>query len=108
MGILVDPDEARRAPCRCYLVGEDPEQPEDRICFSRGIIGTLSDAQERAFCQEKPLVLPLSPAMQERMRRFRVLGRLLDTCMEQEEPDFRACLMRELERIPGGSGRAGT
>lgn len=103
MGVLIYPERARRSRCECYLVGEDPSRPEDRICFARGIIGTLSDAQERVFCPPgKTAVRTPSPRMRERLRRFRILGQLLDACLEQDEADFGACLRRELERLPGG------
>lgn len=48
-GILVDSDIAARTPCRCYTYKGEP-----KICYSRGIIGSMSKAQIEAYC--KPLV----------------------------------------------------
>ncbi|MBA7490871.1 hypothetical protein ES702_01414 [subsurface metagenome] len=48
-GILVDPDIAKATPCRCYTVHDKPT-----ICYSKGVMGTLSKAQKEAFCN--PLI----------------------------------------------------
>lgn len=99
MGILIYPERARRSPCECYVIGEDPNRPEDRLCFVRGIIGTLSDEQEREFCQ-RPVVITPSPRMRERLRRFRYLGKILEQCLPTEQADFRACLTQAIQRTP--------
>lgn len=48
-GIVVDADVAVRTPCRCYTYEGEP-----KICYSRGIIGSMSRAQIEAYC--KPLI----------------------------------------------------
>lgn len=48
-GIVVDADVAARTACRCYTVRDVP-----KICYSRGVIGSLSPAQKEAYCN--PLI----------------------------------------------------
>jgi len=46
-GIVVDADVAARTHCTCYKI-DDTE-----MCFSKGIIGTLSKPQIEAYCPTK-------------------------------------------------------
>jgi len=46
-GLVVNPDIAGKAPCKCYTYMGQP-----KICFTRGIIGTLSTPQREAYCKE--------------------------------------------------------
>lgn len=62
-GLMVNPDIAARTPCRCYRV-EDTE-----MCFSKGIIGTLSKAQKEAYCPSKEVIT--EGGMVERIKRFK-------------------------------------
>ncbi len=48
-GIVVDADVAGRTSCRCYTYEGEP-----KICYSRGIIGSMSRGQIEAYC--KPLI----------------------------------------------------
>ncbi|GAH43315.1 unnamed protein product [marine sediment metagenome] len=48
-GIMVNEDIAARTPCRCYTYEGEPA-----ICYSRGIIGSMSKGQIEAYC--KPLI----------------------------------------------------
>ena len=43
-GIVVDEAVAKATPCTCYAIDGT------EMCFSRGIIGTLSPAQREAYC----------------------------------------------------------
>ena len=43
-GIVIDESVAKATPCTCYRIDET------EMCFSRGIIGTLSPAQREAYC----------------------------------------------------------
>jgi len=62
-GIVVDPDIAARTSCRC--VSTDGSE----ICFSKGIIGGLSEAQKEAYCN--PKVYIRSPRLEQRIKRFK-------------------------------------
>ncbi|MBA7471428.1 hypothetical protein ES707_06734 [subsurface metagenome] len=49
--------ETRKEPCSCCLI--DPEAqniPENRMCTTKGAIGTLSDREERDWCSEVKIV----------------------------------------------------
>jgi hypothetical protein len=59
-GIVVDSAVARATPCRCI-----DYRPGKRLCFSRGIVGALSDDQEKVYC---PTTVPLeSPGLERRL-----------------------------------------
>ncbi|MEM2905021.1 MAG: hypothetical protein QW587_04700 [Candidatus Bathyarchaeia archaeon] len=62
-GIVVDADLAARTGCRCYKVDET------LLCFSKGIIGTLSKPQVEAYCPTKEILT--EGGMVERVKRFR-------------------------------------
>ena len=61
-GIVVDTDVAARTSCRCYRVDET------EMCFSKGIIGTMSKAQVEAYC---PTKVYLEQGLQRRIRAFK-------------------------------------
>jgi len=44
-GILVNPVVARNTPCKCYTHKGKP-----KLCFSEGIIGSMSKLQIKEFC----------------------------------------------------------
>ena len=62
-GIVVDEDIAARTPCRCARV-DDSE-----ICFSKGIVGGLSEAQKEAYCNPKTYFK--SPGLEKRIKGFK-------------------------------------
>lgn len=100
MGIVVNPEKAKSGICTCYVFG-DPEKPEDRLCFVPGIIGALSDEQERQYCfdGQKPTLLPATKKQAERIKRFRIIGEIMDVCLESSEEDFLGCIERMVERL---------
>jgi len=61
-GIVVDPEVASRTSCRCYRIDET------EMCFSKGIIGTLSRPQVEAYCPTKTYV---TEGLQRRIKAFR-------------------------------------
>jgi len=61
-GIVVNPDLAARTPCKCYAV-------DGELCFSKGIIGTLSKAQVQAYCPTKEILT--EGGIVERVKKFR-------------------------------------
>lgn len=59
-GIVVDEEVAKATPCRCIEY-----RPGKKLCFSRGIVGALSDEQEKLYCPtEEKLV---SPGLERRL-----------------------------------------
>lgn len=68
MGIVVDKAKAKAARCKCYQLGAT-KKPEDILCFSEGIIGTLTNKQDVKYCAEKA-VLPPTEGLKERIGNF--------------------------------------
>jgi len=97
MGILVDEVLARTSPCTCYKIGE-PETPENIMCFSRGIIGTLSDPQDRKYCERKKVKAP-TERFSKHIKKFEQMGKIMDVCAEKEEEDFPSCVEREAKKL---------
>ncbi len=49
--------ETRKEPCSCCLIDPvGPNEPENRMCTTKGAIGTLSDREEREWCSEINIV----------------------------------------------------
>jgi len=61
-GIVVNPEVAKATPCRCYKIDET------EMCFSKGIIGTLSKAQKEAYCPSK---IMLTEGIARRVKLFK-------------------------------------
>lgn len=61
-GLVVDSDIAARTGCRCYIVDST------EMCFSRGIIGTLSRPQVEAYCPTKEI---LTQGITKRVKLFK-------------------------------------
>lgn len=55
MGLVVDELEARNTPCKCVRIHKDDGTYED-ICWSKGVIGILSDEQEKLYCPSKMFI----------------------------------------------------
>jgi len=68
MGIVVDEAKARETPCRCFQIGPTKEA-HDLLCFSKGVIGTLTNAQDTAYCTKRNIEPP-SPALKRRITEF--------------------------------------
>jgi len=62
-GIVVNPDLATRTGCKCYKVDDT------LMCFSAGIIGTLSKPQIEAYCPTKEVLT--TGGIVERVKKFR-------------------------------------
>ena len=61
-GIVVNKDVAARTGCRCYVVDTT------EMCFSRGIVGTLSKPQVEAYCPTKEI---LTEGIARRVKLFK-------------------------------------
>jgi hypothetical protein len=61
-GIVVDEALAKASPCRCYDIDGK------LMCFSKGIIGTLDQAQIDLYCKEKQVV---REGIAKRVAKFR-------------------------------------
>ena len=59
-GVVVNEAVAMASPCRCIEY-----RPGKKLCFSKGIIGALSDEQEKIYCTT---TVPLeSPGLEKRL-----------------------------------------
>jgi len=90
-GVVIDADVAARTPCKCY----------DNVCFSRGIVGALSESQREAYCPTTEHVT--SPGMTKRLEHWQ---EAVNTCKaeiskyekgERLEP-WLECMGRELPK----------
>jgi len=62
-GIVVDSDVAAGTSCKCARVDGS------EICFSKGIIGGMSEGQKEAYCNPKTYMR--SPRLEKRIREFK-------------------------------------
>lgn len=62
-GLVVNTDLAARTACRCYKVDDT------LMCFSKGIIGTLSKPQVEAYCPTKEVLK--EGGLVERVKKFK-------------------------------------
>lgn len=68
MGIIMDEEIAKRTPCTCFKIGPT-EAPKDLLCFSPGVIGTLTNEQDVTYCSDK--LIKTDTKIAERVQRFR-------------------------------------
>lgn len=66
-GLMVNTDIAARTGCRCY------EVDGTLMCFSKGIIGTLSKPQVEAYCPTKQILK--EGGLVERVKKFKEAAR---------------------------------
>ncbi|NIS20257.1 MAG: hypothetical protein GWN12_09840, partial [Thermoplasmata archaeon] len=101
MGIVVDRGRAEESPCTCFPIEpEGPETPENLLCFSKGVVGALSDRQDRELCTERQI--GESKGLQRRLRTFRKIGAINDVCLESEVEDTVGCFKRGAELMERG------
>jgi len=93
-GIVVNEAVAKASPCRCFEY-----EPGKRLCFSKGIVGALSDEQEKLYC---PTVEKIeSPGLERRLKGW--MG-AVKVCKAEIEPipkgerlgPWLGCMSREL------------
>jgi len=94
-GIVIDETVARASPCRCIEY-----RPGKKLCFSKGIVGALSDEQEKVYCPTEEKLE--SPGLERRLEHWM---ESVDTCKaeiakiapgERLEP-WLSCMGRELK-----------
>lgn len=111
MGRVEDPAEAKNTGCTCYQTDKVPEPdpnkyPDAFMCFSRGVIGTLSNSQDRAFCTEEdmriiPRELTQMTELGQHQEKFEIMGQIMDECMEEEYETPRDFLSCTIEKAKG-------
>ena len=78
-GFVVHEDIAKSTPCTCYEYEIHGEKKQ--LCWSPGVVGTLSDEQEKLYCPDKN-VKPISHELQERLRHIGEIARRCRKGME--------------------------
>ena len=77
--------ETRKELCSCCLIDpEGPNIPENRMCTTKGAIGTLSDREEREWCSEIKIV------SDGRCARARAIREAARVCKEKHPYDTEA------------------
>jgi hypothetical protein len=86
MAVIIDEVAAKLSSCKCYYIGDDPDilrrlregkitvknlgeqgiKPSEVMCFSEGMIGTLTDEQDERYCVTKQI--DYSPRLKQRLR----------------------------------------
>lgn len=92
MGIIVDENLAKRTGCRCY------EYNGKFLCWSSGIVGTLSDAQEYVYCNPREVIGGLPPKLEARYRTFKAAS---ESCEGLPISERLKCMAREFEKLAG-------
>ena len=90
MGIVVDEVEAQSSPCKCYEYA-----PGKFICWSKGIVGALSDAQEGMFCNPR-ILLGESPAIERRYKNFTSIA---EACKGKPIGEFLDCMSMSSKKV---------
>jgi hypothetical protein len=97
MGVVTDENIAKNTACKCFIFG-NPNNPEDRLCFSQGVVGALSDSQEISLCTDIE-TMETSKKFAERINRFETIGDLMDVCLESETKDFLGCVINQAQKL---------
>lgn len=96
-GIVVEPEVANDPdlPCRCVPITKT-DGTKENLCFKRGVVGTLSQAQERTLCKiTEPLSNPAG--FQNRIQKFQ---RASEACVAEGADTFNSrieCMSKYLK-----------
>lgn len=94
-GIVVDEELAKVTPCRCIEY-----RPGKKLCFSKGIVGALSDEQEKLYCPTEEKLE--SPGLQKRLESWMGSVDICKSEIAKVPPGERlkpwlSCMSRELK-----------
>jgi hypothetical protein len=100
-GIVIDPGRANDPHQSCHCTGiTKSDGSTEELCFKPGVIGTLSQEQNRSLCAvREPMRHP--EAFKQRIERFQ---RASETCVAQGATTLEArisCMAQELRRPVG-------
>jgi len=100
-GVVADEATARTTPCKCYVLNGS------EICFSKGVIGALSPAQKKLYCNPKIEIKPeageVGAGIIERIKKFREAAKVCKLEIEDLPKGERlhawlSCMGRELAK----------
>jgi len=103
MATIIDEELAKQSACTCYKIdARKPDTPENLMCFSRGMLGTLSDDQDAEYCKKKE-IKPASPQLKRVYKNFRLIGEIMKECLpnSKTEKGFLSCVEMKAKRLRG-------
>jgi hypothetical protein len=97
MGRITDEKKAFEA-CNCYKINPwGAETPDNLICYSPGIIGTLTDKQDEQC--KKINIKPTPRHLRRHFEKFKEMGSIMKVCLKDDEgkttDEFYDCIGRE-------------
>ena len=90
MGRVLEPEEARNTGCTCYAYDDE------LLCFSKGVVGALTDSQELDLCKFKYTRYP-SESQETQAKKFKEWGEIADVCFEKGV-DTWGCVEKEARK----------
>lgn len=94
MGKVVGRSEAEESKCICYKIDKNkPPTPDNLLCHSKGVLGTLRGGQGKELCTER-LVVPSPTGREEVFNKFSLMGSVMDVCAESDvsKSEFGRCI----------------
>lgn len=96
MGRVIDRTVAKETPCHGY------EIDGEYMLWSTGVIGTLSDSQEKIFCNPRKLKKATPKALKERLKTFQKIANKCEAKAKDLPPGKRfkkytGCMSERLE-----------
>lgn len=89
--------ETRKEPCSCCLIEpEGPNVPENRMCTTKGAIGTLADREEREWCSE---IILVEDGRCERARGIRQAAKECKERYPEDTTEFFQCFAPAFSRL---------
>ena len=97
MGRITDEKKAFDE-CMCYKINPwGSKTPDNLICYSQGVIGTLSNKQEET-CKDIH-IKPTPRKLKRHFEKFKEMGSIMKVCLRDEEgkttDEFYDCVERE-------------
>jgi len=83
MGIVVNEQEAKSTSCKCFKLSD-----KELLCFSKGIVGALSDEQEKQYCTRRFIVKD-NKALKNHILKF---TDAVEKCKDYPVPRFQQCV----------------
>ena len=99
MGLVINEELAKRSGCTCHSIGPT-DTPKDLMCFSPGVVGTLTDEQDVQFCVAGRIIIR-GDAIRRRVEKFRAASKKCSLEVEKYPKGERIiprikCMKREL------------
>lgn len=101
MGIIIDEELAKISGCTCHAIGPT-NKPKDLMCFSPGVVGTLTNDQDIEFCKIGRLIIR-DDKIKERVEIFKKASEICNQEVRKYPKGERLiprieCMKRELRK----------